>query len=117
MTTRFASRIVPTPIVMRALRHMLLAEEVARRVLAGDAVEGDEARAAAAAGAGFVEADVPGASDAEDLQVDAACVGDRLLVGGARGGDLRLREDAVGDVHVLGTMSTWSNRCSCMKRR
>ena len=46
---------------------------------------------------------MPGASDAEDLQVDAAGVGDRLLVGGARGGDPRLRQTPVGEVHVLGT--------------
>src|SRR5688500_13460050 len=51
---------------------VLLAEEVRRAVLAGDEVEGDEAGAALQAGAGLVEADVPGAPDSEELEVDAS---------------------------------------------
>ena len=51
---------------LRAYRDLrqFLAEEVGRRVLARDGVEVDETRAALDAGAGLVEADVPGLADA-----------------------------------------------------
>src|SRR5262249_29135279 len=65
------------------LGYVLLAEEAAGRVLARHRIERDQARAAMARRAGFVEADVPGAANAEDLQVDAAGPANALFVAGA----------------------------------
>ena len=62
------------------VRHVLLAEETAGRVAARHRVERDQARPAVAGRAGLVEADVAGAADAQDLQVDAAGPADLLLV-------------------------------------
>ena len=56
----------------RLARDVPLAEEVAGGVQAGDAVERDQARAAVARRAGLVEADVAGAADAQDLEVEPA---------------------------------------------
>ena len=84
----------------RASRHVLVAEEVARRVDARDAVERDESRAREVVGAGLVEPDVPGAPDAEQLQVDAARLGDHLLVAPTGLRDLLRRDRAIGDVDV-----------------
>ena len=64
------------------------AAERRRGVLAGDRVELDLAGPAVARRAGFVEADVAGAADAEDLQVDAADGVDFVFVGFAVGEDL-----------------------------
>ena len=83
-----------------AARHVALAEEVAGRVHARDAVEGDEARAAVARRAGLVEAHVPGAADAEELEIDAAGVADGALVRRALRGHVLLAAGAVGDVDV-----------------
>ena len=66
----------------RLVRHVFLAEEAAGGVAARDRVERDQARAAVARRARLVEADVPGAADAEELQVDAAGPADLLLVAG-----------------------------------
>ena len=52
-------------------------------------------------GAGFVEADVAGAANAENLEVDAAAVLDFLFVGGAVGGNLVTLHRAGGQVDVL----------------
>ncbi len=79
----------------------LFAEEIAGGVESGDAVEGDEAGAAVARGAGLVEADVTGAADAEELEVDSAGGGDGGFVLLAEGGDGFGGEGAVGDVDVL----------------
>ena len=56
----------------RPARHVFFAKEVAGRVDPRDVVERDQARAAFAAGARLVEADVARAADAEELQVDPA---------------------------------------------
>src|SRR6185503_19801813 len=81
-------------------RDILLAEEVGGGIASRDGVEGDESRAAVRAGAGFVEPDVAGLADAEDLQIDAAGPHDGLLVGGAFGGNLPALDVAVWDVNV-----------------
>ena len=54
------------------LRHVVFAEKAAGGVAARHRVERHQARSAVARRARLVEADVPGAADAEDLQVDAA---------------------------------------------
>ena len=64
------------------------AAEVAGGVAAGEGVERDEAGERVAGTAGFVEADVTGAADAEDLKIDAAGGADRGFVGGTMGVDL-----------------------------
>ena len=64
----------------------------------------------------LVEADVPGAADAQELDVDAARLRDLLFVPAAVVVDLLDRQRAVGHVHVAGGMSTWSNKCSRMNR-
>ena len=56
----------------RFARHVLLTEEVGGRVLPGHQVERHHPGPALGAGAGLVEADVAGAPDAEELEVDAA---------------------------------------------
>lgn len=84
----------------RPQRDVLFAEEVARRILAGDAVECDESRPAAATRARFVEADVPGAADAEELHVDTAGLLDRPLVALAPLAHRFGFDRPVGNVHV-----------------
>ena len=64
----------------RLPRHVLFAEEIAGGVEARDAVERDQPRAAVAAGARLVEADVAGAADAEELNIDPAGLRDLLFV-------------------------------------
>ncbi len=81
---------------------VFLAPEVGGGVLAGDAVEGDAAGEGIAGGAGFVEADVAGAADAENLKVDAADGVDFVFVGFAVGEDLIRGDGARGDVDVFG---------------
>ena len=83
------------------VRHVLLAEEAVGGVAAGDAVECNKPRAAILRAAGFVEGDVSGAADAENLDVDAAVRLDGFVVGGARCVHLVRLERAVGDVNVL----------------
>src|SRR5262249_45830339 len=83
------------------LGYVLLAEEAAGRVLARHRIERDQARAAMARRAGFVEADVPGAANAEDLQVDAAGPANALFVAGAIILDLLGPQGAVGHMNVL----------------
>ena len=85
----------------RLVRHVLLAEEAAGGVAARHRIERDQARPAVARRARLVEADVPGAADAEDLQVDAARPANLLLVAGAVVLGLVGRDRAVGNVDVL----------------
>ena len=84
----------------RLARDVLLAEEVGGGVLPGHQVERDKPGAALGARAGLVEADVPGAADAEELEVDPAGRADRLLVAAALGLDLVARDVAARDVDV-----------------
>src|SRR5262249_27413115 len=83
------------------LRHVPFAEEGAGGVAAGHRVEGDAARAALARRAWFVEADVPGSADAQDLQVDASRASDLLFVLSAEFIRLIGAETAVRNVNVL----------------
>ncbi len=69
-------------------RDVLGAEEVSGRGPAGDRIERDQACARRGARAGFVETDVPGLPDAQNLEVDAARIVDRALVLAAVGVDL-----------------------------
>ena len=86
----------------RFARHVVLAEEVGRRVLPGHGVERHEAGARVGRGTGLVEADVAALADAEDLEVDAAGFADRPLVRGAVLLEPLARRPPVRDVHVLG---------------
>ena len=85
----------------RLVGNVLLAEETAGGVPARDTVERHHARARVAGAAGFVEADVARAADAEDLHVDAARCLDLALVLTAE----RVRfigfQGSVGDVDVV----------------
>ena len=64
----------------RVARHICFAEEVAGGVAASQAVERDETCQRLRARARFVETDVPGATNAEDLNVDATSCDDRIFV-------------------------------------
>ena len=64
----------------RPPRHVLLAEEIAGGVDPRHAVERDQPRAAVAAGARLVEADVARAADAQELNIDPAGRRDLLFV-------------------------------------
>ena len=84
----------------RLVGHVLFAEEIAGRVQPRHAVQVDQPRAAVAGGAGLVEADVPGAADAQNLQVDPAGLGDRCSYAAQYSSTFVAR--AVGDVDVFG---------------
>ena len=99
------------------VRHVLLAEEAAGGVAARHRIERDQARAAVARRAGLVEADVAGAADAQDLQVDAAGPADQLLVAGA----VVLASSSAAIVPsgmwmFCGGMLTWLKNVSCIQR-
>ena len=79
----------------RPPRHVFLAKEVARRVDPRHPVERDQSRAARSARARLVEADMPRAADAQELNVDSARLGDFLLVPAAIVGNLLDRDRAV----------------------
>ena len=83
------------------VRHVFLTAEVARRILAGDAVQRDAPGERFAARSGFIETDVTRASDAQDLQVNAAHRINRLFVLPAMGEDLVRCDRALGDVDVF----------------
>src|SRR5262249_24387232 len=85
----------------RLLRDVLLAEEAARGVAARHGVERDLAGAAVARGTGLVEADVPGSTDAQDLQVDAARPAKLLLVSRAVVDGVLGTDHPVRDVDVV----------------
>ena len=70
--------------------------------LSGFFGEIDDAGAGVTSGAGFVEADVSGGADAEDLKVNAAGVFDGLFVGLTMLPEVSLGDGAVGDVDVVG---------------
>src|SRR5438445_12978614 len=82
-------------------RHVLLAVEIAPRIAPRYRIERSQARAAVTSGPGFVEADVAGPADAEQLQVDAPRATDELLVVSAILLHLVQRHRAVRDVDVL----------------
>src|SRR5690606_28120650 len=58
-------------------------------VLAGDLIEMDQAGTAVPGRSGLVETDVAGPPDAQQLEIESACLPDRVLVGGAVGRDVR----------------------------
>ena len=102
----------------RGARRLLVAAEIARRIAPGERIEGDQAGGGSPGAARLVEADVPGAADAQDLEIEAAGLADQLLVAGAAGVDLRLRRRVPsGTCAWSGGRSTWSNRCVRMKLR
>ena len=112
-----ASRIVPTPIVI-ARRGTFSSPKkslaASRRVTRSSVIRRVRL---SRRGAGLVEADVAGAADAQDLHVDAAgVVRSPVRTPRSRPATSSLGERAVGDVDVVGRMSMWSKRCSCMKR-
>lgn len=82
-------------------RDIFLASEGGCGVRDGEVVEMHLAGDGGIVGAGFVEADVAGASDAENLKVDAAAVLDFLFVGGAVGRDVGIGQHAGGQVDVF----------------
>ena len=100
----------------RFLRDELFAEEVGRGVATRHGVEMHEPRAALRARARLVEADVPRLADAEDLKVDAAGLGDVMLVSLALRFQRLARNVAARDVDVLRRMSTCEKRFSHMNR-
>ena len=101
----------------RLARHVLLAEEVGRGVLAGHQVEGDEPGAALEPRARLVEPDVPGRADAEELEVDAAGGADRLLVAPALAPRPRSRGTSPSGMWTFSAgMSSWEKRFSHMNR-
>ena len=72
--------------VHRDLVHIVVEETCV--VDAGPLGQRLDARAGGQRGTGLVEADVPVGADAEDLHVDAAGFGDRLVIRSAGAGDL-----------------------------
>ena len=85
----------------RLARDVFDAEEIGRGVLARQGVERDDAGPRRRIGPGLVETDVPRLADAEELEVDAACRPNRLVVRGAGLDHALARDGAVGDMHVL----------------
>ena len=79
-----------------------IAPEVAGRVTAGEGIEGDKTRERVARAARLIETDVPGAADAEDLEIDAAGFGNHRLVSGAVRIDFVLVHRAGGQVAACG---------------
>ena len=79
----------------------VVAAEVAGGVAAGEGIERDEAGEGVARAAGFVEADVTGAADAEKLEIDAAGGADGGFVGGAVVVDLAFGDGAGRQVRAL----------------
>jgi hypothetical protein len=86
----------------RLAGHVPLAEEVGGGVGPGDAVQRDQSGAALGRAARLVEAHMAGPADAQDLQVDATGLADRLLVPRAGLHDPGPRQRAVGDVDLGG---------------
>jgi hypothetical protein len=83
-------------------RDVVLAEEIPRRVAARHGVQRDASRAGVHPRAGLVEADVSGLSDAQDLEIYSAGVGDGGLVHVALDIDLLARNVTPWNVDVLG---------------
>jgi hypothetical protein len=82
-------------------RSRVVAAEIASGVAAREGIERDEAGEGMARAAGFVEADVTGAADAEKLKIDAAGGADGGFVGGAVGVDLGFGDGAGRQVRAL----------------
>src|SRR5207244_622760 len=82
-------------------RNVVLTEEIARRIAAGDCIERNTTRAGVGARARLVEPNVAGLADAEYLQVDAARFLDRQLVLLAFLLDVVARDVALRNVDVL----------------
>src|SRR4029079_11103273 len=82
--------------------NVLLPEEVGGGVLSGHQIERNETGPTFEPRAGLVEADVAGASDAEELKVDAPGVGDGGLVPAAVLDHLVPGNVASGEVHLPG---------------
>ena len=116
-TTLRASRIVATPIVMAWVGTFSSAEEIAGRVAPRDRVERRQPRAAHARRKRLVEADVPVAADAQQLDVDAAGLRDRLLrtAGNGRSPGRPARVPSGMWMFSRG-MLTWSKKCSNIQR-
>ena len=81
--------------------HVLLAKEIAGRVAPRDRVERAHPGAAIGQAKRFVEADVPVAADAQQLNVDAAGLANLLLVPAAMLLQLVRRSQPVGNENVL----------------
>ena len=101
----------------RLVRHVFLAEEIARSVAARHWIERDGARSAMARRAGFVEADVPAAADAEDLQIDAARPANLLFVAGAIFLDIGVGIMPSGMWMFSGLMLMCLKNVSCIQSR
>ena len=85
----------------RLVRHVVFAEEVARGITPRHRIERHRPRPALARRARLVEADVPAAADAEDLQIDASGPANHLLVVDAMLVHFAARHRAVRYVDVL----------------
>src|SRR5256885_13954016 len=83
-------------------RHIVLAEEVPRRILPGHRVERHQAGPLVGRRARLVEADVPALPDPEHLEVNPAGLDDGPLVCEAVLGESFARHAAVGDMDLLG---------------
>src|SRR5262249_18477019 len=84
------------------MRHVFLTEEAASGVAPRDGVQRDHSGTAMASGTGFVETDVPGAANAQDLQINTAGPANELLVPRAVIVCVIGTKRAVRDMDVLG---------------
>ena len=75
-------------------------EEIACCIHAGDAVKGDEPRATIAWRSGLIESNMTGATNAQDLQINATCVPNGLFVTSAEVCYLILRGCPIRNVNV-----------------
>ena len=82
-------------------RNVFNAEKVACCVNAGQAVERNQTCLAVSARTRFIKADMPGATDAEDLYIDTTDRIDFGFILATPIGDLFNRDGAVGDVDVF----------------
>ena len=83
------------------VRHIFLAKEAAGRVAPRHGVERHQPRSAMARRPGLVEADVAGAADAQNLQVDAAAAADLLFVAQAILFGFLDGDRSIGNVDIL----------------
>jgi len=97
-------------------RYVLISKEVGRRILPGHEVEGDEAGTALKPRPGLVEPDMAGATDPQNLEIDAPNGADRLLVSAALLLDALTGNVARRMCTLAGGMSRWEKRFSHMNR-